>query len=82
MTLETLLTEAAQRGDLGAVTLWRIPDGRYQANWSRDRISWRVDYDADPAVALAKVLSGPGNAYDHVGTAPVPPQTDAGSLFD
>lgn len=54
MTLETLLEEAANSGRF-CLTLWPTDTG-YQANFSRDRNSWSIAMDVDPATAIAKVL--------------------------
>lgn len=57
-TLDEALRKAAARG-LQALTLWKLQDGRWQANASDDRIGWRVEHDADPVQALQKALGAP-----------------------
>lgn len=58
-TLDVLINEAAASGGLDALTLWRLPDGRFQANASEDRHSWRCEIDANPAAAVARALGAP-----------------------
>jgi hypothetical protein len=53
--LDEALQKAAKRG-LQALTLWKLQDGRWQANASDDRIGWRVEHDADPVQAVRKAL--------------------------
>ncbi|WP_155414840.1 hypothetical protein [Neorhizobium galegae] len=50
------MQKAVARG-LQALTLWKLQDGRWQANASDDRIGWRVEHDAGPVQALQKALS-------------------------
>lgn len=38
------------------VTIWKTQDGRYQAGITPDRVSWRIEIDADPVVALERLL--------------------------
>lgn len=56
MTLDDLINEAAKGGRF-CLTLWPTDTG-YQANFSRDRQSWRVEHGPDAVTALAKVLGG------------------------
>lgn len=56
MTLEDLINEAATSGRF-FLTLFPTDKG-YQASFSRDRVSWRVEQDADPVAALTKALGG------------------------
>lgn len=65
MTLEALLQEAATKGGLRGLTLWKTTDG-YQANLSLDGKSWRVEHDADPATALRKVLGAKSAPVDDI----------------
>lgn len=67
MTLETQIREAANSGRLKALTLWRLNDGRWQANASEDGVGWNVQMDTDPAVAMGKLFDAPadaGGAFD------------------
>jgi len=54
MTIEEAINQAAREGRL-SLTVFTASQG-YQASLSLDRKSWRVEMDADPAVALKKVL--------------------------
>lgn len=67
MTLEDAIREAARSGRLKGLTLWKVPDGRWQANSSEDGVAWRVEYGADPVEALQKVLDVPAATADVVG---------------
>jgi hypothetical protein len=53
---ETEISEAARAGRLKSITLWRLGDGRWQANSSPDGTAWRVEFAADPADALRKLF--------------------------
>ncbi len=59
MTLEDKIREAAASGRLKALTLWRLNDGRYQANISSDRNAWTVQHGDDAVAALRKVFGAP-----------------------
>ncbi len=56
MTLETKIREAAASGRLKALTLWRLGDGRYQANISSDGNAWTVQHGDDAVAALQKLF--------------------------
>lgn len=56
MTLEAKITEAARAGRLKGLTLWRLDDGRWQANSSPDNTAWRVEIAPDPIEALQKLF--------------------------
>lgn len=56
--LETIIAEAVQNG-LRGLTLYPTQDGCWQASVTHDRVGWRVEIDADPAVALTKALGTP-----------------------
>jgi hypothetical protein len=56
MTLETKIREAAASDRLKSLTLWRLGDGRWQANSSADGVGWRVEIAPDPAEALQKLF--------------------------
>lgn len=55
MTIDEALQEAGKSG-LRALTLWRLQDGCWQANTSRDGQSWRCETHADPVVAAKAAL--------------------------
>jgi len=61
MTLETQIREAATSGRLKALTLWRLQDGRYQANISSDGNAWTVQYGDDAVTALQKLFGAPAD---------------------
>lgn len=47
------------------LTLYRTPDGRWQASATEDRLGWRVEIDADPVAALERVLgAAPTEDFD------------------
>lgn len=55
MNLDAAIRTACEK-NVG-LTLWRTGDGRWQANATRDRVSWRVEVRDDPAAALLAVCS-------------------------
>lgn len=57
--IDAHLNEAARAGRFIGLTLYATPDGRWQASLTQDRVSWRVEIDADPAAALRRVLGEP-----------------------
>jgi len=62
---DALIAETIGNG-LRGLTLFRTSEGRWQAAVTYDRESWRVMFDADPVIAIQKVLDG----------APSPPDDD------
>ena len=59
MTLDTAIRDAARRGV--AITIWPLPDDRYQVNVSFDRQrSWTVRHGTDPVATLLEII-GPKN---------------------
>lgn len=57
MTLEDLIRQATTGGRFAGLTLWPTAGGEFQAGL-KDRASqgWRCEIDADPVVALRRVL--------------------------
>lgn len=68
--LATQLLAAVEHGGLQGLTLYKTPDGLWQAATSPDKISWRVAIDADPVAAALKALG-----------APQAPAADIGDIF-
>lgn len=67
MTLETKIREAAASGRLKALTLWRLGDGRWQANSSADGVGWRIEHGPDATEALQKLFDLPSVTSDVTG---------------
>jgi hypothetical protein len=54
-TLDQALQEAGKSG-LRALTVWKLPDGRWQANTSPDGQAWTCVTDADLVAAVKGAL--------------------------
>lgn len=70
--IERLIEEAARRGRLDGLTLWRTADA-WQANVTADGTSWRISVRPDPVDALRDVLSEKPTA---------PPAPAGGGVFE
>lgn len=69
MTAGSVLDGVADQG-IRAVTLWKLPDGRWQGSVSRDGVGWSCQHGETPEQALALALN------------PRPPKPDNGGIFD
>lgn len=74
MSLADELQFAADKGDIKAFTLWRLPDGQFQANASQDGQSWRCVTRPNAVEAATKALKSlndrPSKYLDGVSHSP------------
>jgi hypothetical protein len=67
--LESLIPTAVLDGRLHAMTLYRTPDGKWQASRSADGHSWSVHIDTDPVRAMKMALLGGNPNWPSYNTA-------------